>query len=96
MQLIDYSGRSKGGARGARLPLFLDQTEARMAEKNFLRDRPPPPLSQGLDPALDYNRELKQQRFWETDVNRKWAFCIIGQWFGSNSRVNRLYKGKGT
>ena len=36
------------------------------------------------------NRELKQQRFWATDVNRKWTFCIIGQWFGWNSRVNRL------
>ena len=35
-------------------------------------------------------RELKQQRFWATDVNRKWTFCIIGQWFGWNSRVNRL------
>ena len=41
-------------------PLFLDQTEARRAEKNFggdrsspgLDDHPPPPLSQGLDPAL--------------------------------------------
>ena len=48
--------------------LFLDQTEARRAEKIFLGDRPPtplskglddrppppppPPLSQGLDPAL--------------------------------------------
>ena len=25
-------------------PLFLDQTEARRAEKKFLGDRPPPPL----------------------------------------------------
>ena len=34
-------------------PLFLDQNEARRAEKRFLGDRPPPPLlSQGLDPAL--------------------------------------------
>ena len=44
-------------------PLFLDQTETRRAEKNFFWDRPPPhlkvwmtwtppPLSQGLDPAL--------------------------------------------
>ena len=31
-----------------------------------------------------------------TDVNRKWTFCITGQWFGSNSRVNRLYKRKET
>ena len=27
------------------LPLFLDQTEARRAEKNFLGDRPPPLIS---------------------------------------------------
>ena len=32
--------------------LFLDQTEARRAEKNCFGHRPPPPLSQGLDPAL--------------------------------------------
>ena len=51
--------------RGARAsPLFLDQTEAQRAEKNFLGDcppslfkglddqAPPPPLSQGLDQAL--------------------------------------------
>ena len=31
--------------------LFLDQTEARRAEKNCFGHRPPP-LSQGLDPAL--------------------------------------------
>ena len=37
-------------------------------------------------------RELKQQRFWATVVNRKWTFCITGQWFGWNSWVNRLYK----
>ena len=30
-------------------PLFLDQTEARRAEKGFLRLPPPPTLSQGLD-----------------------------------------------
>ena len=35
-------------------------------------------------------RELKQQRFWATHVNRKWTFCIIGERFGWNSRVNRL------
>ena len=38
----------------------------------------------------DDNRELKQQRFWGTDVNRKWTFCIVEQWLGWNSRVNRL------
>ena len=33
-------------------PLFLDQTEARRAEKIFFGDRASPHLSQGLDPAL--------------------------------------------
>ena len=51
---------------GPDTPLFLDQTEARTAEKHFLRRRPPllsqdlddrplpllPPLSEGLDPLL--------------------------------------------
>ena len=58
------NGGSGGGARGAGLPLFLHQTEARRAEKNFFGDplSPPPPylrggmtgapLSQGVDPAL--------------------------------------------
>ena len=43
------------GARPTPPPLFLDQNEARRAEKRFLGDRPPPLpplLSQGLDPAL--------------------------------------------
>ena len=35
------------GPRGARPPLFLDQTEAQRAQKNFLGDRPPFP--KGLD-----------------------------------------------
>ena len=52
----DYgsSGRSRGGARSP--PLFLDQTEGRRAEKIFFCDRPPPPLSQGLDdrPSTPY------------------------------------------
>ena len=55
------SGRSRGGARGAQAPpLFLDQTEARRAKKNFFEDHPPylrvwmtgPPLSEGLDLPL--------------------------------------------
>ena len=45
------SGGTRGGARGACPPaLFLDQTEARRAEKNFC-DRAPH-LSQVLDQAL--------------------------------------------
>ena len=35
------SGGSRKGARGA--PLFLDQTEARRAEKNLFETGPPPP-----------------------------------------------------
>ena len=68
------SGRSRGGARGGSgPPLFLDQTEARRAEKNLFGDRPPlsqglddraPRLSEGLDPplygALRLNRCLSQ------------------------------------
>ena len=56
------------------LPLFLDQAEARSAEKIFLGDRPPslseglddppppPPPFQGLDPALVYYRVLPRKR----------------------------------
>ena len=51
-----YSGGFRGGARGAQTPpgpLFLDQTEAQRAEKNFLGDRPPR-LSKGLDNPPPY------------------------------------------
>ena len=51
------------GPGGPGLPLFLDQTETRRAEKNFFSRPPPspylrvwmtapPPLSKGLDPPL--------------------------------------------
>ena len=51
------------GPGGAPSPLLLDQTEARGAKKNFFEtcappfsqgvdDRPPPPLSEGLDTPL--------------------------------------------
>ena len=44
------------GPRGPSPPLppllFLHQTEARRAENSFLRDPPPTPFSQGLDPAV--------------------------------------------
>ena len=50
-----------GEEPGGPAPLFLDQTEAQRAEKNFLETAPlrclrvwmtKPPLSQGQDPAL--------------------------------------------
>lgn len=47
-----YSGGLRGGARGARSPLLLHQTETRRAE-NFLENSPHP-LPQGLEPALHY------------------------------------------
>ena len=46
--------------------------------------------------SLRHKGELKQRRFWGTDVNRKWTFCILGQWFGSSSLVNGLYKRRDT
>ena len=64
-----YSGESRGGARGGPPPLFLDQTEARRAEKIWGGDRAPPylrvwmtappplPSSEGLDPPLMYVAE---------------------------------------
>ena len=58
--VIPVSGGSREGARWP--PSFLDQTKARRAEKKFWRpgpplsqrlgDPPPPPRSQGLNPAL--------------------------------------------
>ena len=50
IKTVIVSGGSRGGARGARPPLFLDQTEARRTEKNVFD--PPPPLFEGLDPPL--------------------------------------------
>ena len=48
-QSLHFSGGFRGGARGTRAPLlFLDQTEARRAEKSFL-ETSPLPLSKGLD-----------------------------------------------
>ena len=37
------SGGSRGGGMGARVPLFLDQTEAQKNEKKLRGDQPPPP-----------------------------------------------------
>ena len=39
-------------------------------------------------------RELKQQRFWATHVNRKWPFFIFWRWFHTNFQSNRLYNSK--
>ena len=50
MTNMSLSGASRGGARGAGAPIFLDQTKAWKAENIFLDPHPPPPpLSQGLD-----------------------------------------------
>ena len=43
-----------GGWWGGGSPLFLDQTEAPRAEKNFVDTAPRPTLSQGLDLAMVY------------------------------------------
>ena len=63
---------------------------------------PPPPTSNTtLETSIHSFSWLstlgtKQQRFWATDVNLKWTFCIIGQWFCWTSWVNRLYKRRET
>ena len=44
--VYQISGESRAGACP---PLFLDQTEAQRAEKNFFKTAPPLPLSRGLD-----------------------------------------------
>ena len=57
---VEDPGEGPGGVRPS---LFLDQTEARRAEKNLLDiaplpfslgldDQPPPPPTEGLDPLL--------------------------------------------
>ena len=60
------------GPVGPEPPLFLDQTEARRAERNFLRDpapaylrvwmtglpTPPPSFSEGLDPPLKIDEKV--------------------------------------
>ena len=70
---------SSGGSRGKVPPLFLDETEARRAEKKFSETgSPPPPLddrphpiSQGLNPVLTvpfYVCEKVQKTFWFCDL----------------------------
>ena len=68
-------------------PLFLDQTEARRAEKNFFGTAPPP-LSQGLDDRvpplsvgldrhcrLSWWNNLSSSVFWKRDVG--FYFCFL-------------------
>ena len=43
--------------------------------------------------SLD-TRELKQQRFWATHVNRKWPFFKFWRWFRANFQLNRLHNSK--
>ena len=52
IKTVIVSGGSRGGARGARPPLFLDQTEARRTEKNFFE--PPPLISWSGYPSPPY------------------------------------------
>ena len=78
------SGGSREGPRGLGPPLFLDENEARRADNSFfeagpslsqgLDDRPPPPLSEGLDPPLvsvccEHHR---------ASAPRTLPFCITG------------------
>ena len=67
------SGGSRGGVQGAHPPvLFLDQTETWRAEKNLFWDRPPPPISRGLDgcPPLSegLNLPLTSHFVFETEM----------------------------
>ena len=41
-------------------------------------------------------RELKQRRFWPTQVNRAYTFYIPEQWFCPYFQLNRLWKCKET
>ena len=49
-----FSGGSRGGAGGPGLPLFLDQIEARRAEKIFFETGLPPYLRVWMTPPPPY------------------------------------------
>ena len=75
------SDRSRRGAWGARPPpppLFLDQTEAQRAEKEFFW-RPGPPLSQGLNfhppPPPPY------LKVWIRHCSQYLCLCLLATWF---------------
>ena len=64
------SGGSRGGPRGTQAPpLFLDQTEARRAEKNIFGDAPSP-LSQGLDDQGPPYLKVWIRTVWGTSVEQ--------------------------
>ena len=52
------------------------------------------PDKEQLAPLIPLTRELKQQRFSATHVNRKWPFFIFWRWFCANFQSNRLYNSK--
>ena len=74
---LSLSGGSRGGP-----PLFLDQTEARRAEKNVFGD-PTPPLSKGLDdqdPSLSQGLDTVLSLtclFYKTPVSLLWPVVYI-------------------
>ena len=61
-------GRDLGPPNPPSAPLFLDQTEAKMAEKNFFETGPP--FSQDLDdsPPLSGGLDLPLQTLWATGL----------------------------
>ena len=73
--------RGPGGSKSSP-PLFLDQSEARRAEKFFFFFKtglPPPspsPLSEGLDPPLDTIYKTKQHRYLCTGPERATNFPL--------------------
>ena len=58
-----FSGQWRIQGRGPGPPSFLDQTETRRAEKNFL-GRPPFPPSKGLDDRATHYLEVKILIWW--------------------------------
>ena len=93
-----YSGGSRGGTRGGRPLLLLDQTKAQRVEKKFLRplsplspyaqgldDPPPPPLSEGLDDPPPPPHYLK---VWMTPLPPHYLKVWIRHWVNqANWRV---------
>ena len=100
-------GKGPRGAVPPPLPLCLDQTEARRAEKFFLspgpsllgdRSPPPaPPLSEGLDPLLNMCA-LRKPLFVieiteEASYNKKGRFNLPGHGFELHSLLSPSFPG---